>query len=130
MGFQILNEQNEPILLKKLDQEAAEFWKVDHKDNFYVCPQSDDKMINSSLKRRNWFNHICYKIHEQNLNNWDMVLMAYIQPFIDLDDPEFNKLTYLEKINELFNDPYMKPYIDLILHWKSKKYTPKPVNDY
>lgn len=49
MGFQILNEQNKPILLEKLDQEAA------------------------------------YSIND------------YIQPFIDLDDPEFNKLTYLEK---------------------------------
>lgn len=129
MGFKILDENNEAMFIKDIDKEVAEFWKVEIHKKYYAYPKSEDEKINHRFMMRNWFDTICYLIHSQKLENWDLVLIAFLEPYINMKDDEWNKLSYIEKLNEIFSWPEQKPYIDLILYWKSKKYVPKYVQD-
>ena len=128
MSFQILDENNKAIPINLIDEEVAKFWGVEIDKKSFACPKSDEK-LNFRIMSRNWFDTICYNIHSQKLENWDLILMAFIEPYINMKDDEWNKLTYLEKLTEIFSWPEQKPYIDLILYWKDKKYVPKYVQD-
>ena len=129
MSFQILDENNKAIPINLIDEEVAKFWNVEIDKKYYACPKSNDEKTNRRFLARNWFDTICYIIHSQKLENWDLILMAFIEPYINMKDEEWNKLTYIEKLNEIFSWPEQKPYIDLILYWKSKNYVPKYVKD-
>ncbi len=119
MGFQILNNQGEPIPIKELDKEAAAFWGQTVDEKYYAEPKGGFFM--------NWFDHIGREISDKSSNwttGWDNVkcgLMSNSLVSIALEEDKHKKLDSVIDFN--------KPYFELIDHWSSLGYTPRRTTD-
>lgn len=112
--FQILNNENIPMTMQQLDESAAEFWGVEISDS-YVAPKG-------YYWACSWFDYIgaaiaaCDKDHLE----WSDVIghlcgvMAICESKTD---------SYLRRLDAL------KPFLDLIFHWKELDYTPRCILD-
>jgi hypothetical protein len=134
--FQILDKDDNVIPMSTLNKEAAEFWKVEllAKDQF-VGP-----IGNTNIPLINWFHTIgsaivyCpnYTVKWRSvaamvysrMAGEDILSNGYnkgkVEEFDIIDKEEFKKTV-------MYTYAYAKPYIQLILHWKSKGYKPKQV---
>lgn len=132
MGFQILNKNKEAMTINSIDAEVAAFWKAEVDPKSYACPVPDEtnKKHANRFMCSNWYDKICWYIDYLKINDdWNLVRTAFLSAYINMDYPEWNDKTYPEKINDLYNDSFLKPYLDLIDYWQKKKYTPKYVQD-
>ena len=146
-SFQILDKENNPISIKQLDKEAAEFWGKEVDPKWYANPSS--KETHPLKQHSNWYDTIGWTIaHKGNYTSgWhnvvnDLISETLGQKFIDFEDKTTVKVAEFQKSGETtlslpekveidiyFCLEYYKPYIQLINHWMGKGYTPKQIKE-
>lgn len=134
MSFQIVNSNNEPISIKQLDAEAAEFWLQPISDIYYAFPQhreEGEKEWDFITRQHNWFSCIGHMIHNpeaenQSSDKWDCVKIGLMTLHF-----KFVALKPLPELTEslMYTQLHLLPYFSLIDHWKAKGYQPKRVEE-
>lgn len=146
-SFQIVDKDNNPISIKQLDVEAAEFWnkKVDPKWYANPSPEGTDVFKQQS----NWYDTIGWAIANKGnyTSGWhnvvnDLIAEALGQKFIDFNNKDIVSVAEFKKSGEttlslpeeveisiFFCLEYYKPYIQLINHWMTKGYQPKQIKE-
>jgi len=139
MSFQI-RKNGEPLNIKALDQEAADFYKVPVDPTSYashvILPDEDDPKYLDMLQRQmglNWFERIGGSIHfvgsttepaqpEVQLT-WDAVrkqmIRYYVAAFMKHNKTEEEATKMVEE-----DTTHNKPLLDLTRHWEGKGYVP------
>lgn len=121
--FQIIGKSDQPLTLAALDSQASGFWKTDPDSKYYAEPNTN------SLG--NWFDTIGWGIANHphkghGKNNWKSVKQQMFEvhtySFVELSPEEAGV-----RCCQLFRT--LKPYFDLIDHWKSLGYTPKQITN-
>lgn len=122
-AFQILDSNGKPMPINVLDIEAANFWNVEIHPKSYAAPK---------CAFGHWYDNIGWAIAHQThvldygLNNWNTIkqymLECHTGPFVELS-PEAAGVSCCGIMRTL------KPYFDLIDHWKSLGYTPKQIKE-
>lgn len=122
-SFQIIGKNNQPLTLKALDAQASGFWNSDSDSKWYAAPKCS---IGS------WYDIIGWSISKQTdylnwgLNTWNTIksdiLSIHVYSCIILS-PEEAGVRMCQIMRTL------KPYFDLIEHWKSLGYTPKQITN-
>lgn len=122
MSFEIHNPKGIVIPTEELNKEAAEFWGVKYDPDRETHPDLPHHWTNS------WIGCIGYGISlGAELKNWDDVKFTLwilqCRPLCSAlyDRPEFER--ELKLVRE-----FLKPYYELIDHWKSKGYIPIQLN--
>ena len=116
-AFKINDSNKKAIMIKYLDKEACIFWGVESDPKWYASPKTDYETIN-------WYDSIGYYIAHPSsgwTSGWDNVkcsLFVIQASGLCLKSME-DQIKSLRFINE-----YLKPYFDLIDHWKEKGYDP------
>lgn len=129
--FQIRDKELNPIPIKQLDAEAAEFWHFDSSKNprSYAEPPKEWPEGTSELRKVidapiNWFDSIGWHItnpsifvDDANPMTWSKVKRSMIIQIFDVETDDCRQLEFLRT-------EYFKHYFALINHWNSKGYTP------
>ena len=124
MSFQILNKEGQAIGINTLDAEAAKFWGKEVHVKQYATPR--EGRISG-----NWFDVIglpisCHRGADDV--TWKNVIAWQLDYYIDIvvkDDKVQSTEDIAKETPEWLN--FYKPYIELVLHWKTLGYTPKTV---
>lgn len=122
-SFQIIGKDNQPLTLRALDSQASGFWNSDSDPKWYAAPK---------CSLGSWYDNIGWAIAHQShvleygINNWNTIkqymLECHTGPFVRMS-PEEAGVACCKIMRTL------KPYFDLIDHWKSLGYTPKQITD-
>lgn len=109
MQFQILDSDNQPITVGKLDKEAATFWNVEP-SNHHAAPKGFNWTDN-------WFQYIGGTIAQmpQGKYEWSDII-GKLCGIAAIGEASFP--TVLDSIK------CYAPFIELCLHWKVQGYTP------
>jgi hypothetical protein len=132
MSFQIRNSEGEAISIKRLDNEAFEFWATgeSQSNQFYASPvKYEEGKYNRDIEytkrvlQLNWFDRIGGAIHNtETTGDWGMAKEKILEPWLKhfkadevLENPEFD-----EDVNS---------FMRLISHWESLGYKPFYIKD-
>jgi hypothetical protein len=129
-GFQILDENKQPISMNEIDKMVCDFWGVELDEKSYASPSKE--YIGS-----NWFDIVGWSISQNDCEEgWDSVINEMCVNCIGSSVLEMNK--NLEIIGFLNEQKYLKsikdsllfftPYVKLILLFKEKGFQPKRAN--
>ena len=108
MKFAIYNKEGEPISMRILYVEAAEFWKVEFSAKKYASPENC---------YYSWFDNIGTAIANlsQGDHKWSEVI-GYFASVAAIGEHSFQE--FIDALK-----PF-KPFIELCMYWESKGYTP------
>jgi hypothetical protein len=131
-AFQILDKENTPISINKLDQEASKFWGVASHPKYYAEPFPE------IMHYGNWYDIIGWSIANQGnyTSGWNNVattmfnsnLEGFVINHKNKEQVEIlNNETLYAKLQAIIK--FYEPYIALINHWQSLGYTPKQIKD-
>ena len=142
-SFQILDKENNPISINKLDEDAAKFWGIQPQRKEYAAPPKDFPKGTSELEKYfysnpNWYDTIGWQIANQGdytlgWNNvattmFDCNLEGFVINHKNKEQVEIlNNETLYAKLQATIK--FYEPYIALINHWQSLGYTPKQIKD-
>ena len=129
MGFQILDKNKNPICINELDLEACKLWNKEQHPKYYAYPQHEPESFpTDDYKTRweflttltNWYDRIGWIINDGCVD-WDEMISKIMEPYREFTDVE------QVEIQTIFVP--VSGYIQLINHWKNKKYKPKQIKD-
>jgi hypothetical protein len=142
-AFKIQNSLGEAITINELDKEAAEFWHKEVKERQYANPTPPFSNIDNlegieltkakakhiSYEQNNWFDTIGWHIANPKCNytsGWDNIKCSILVLHLE----EFGTLPLVDQMERLqFANEYVKPYFELIDHWKTKGYKPIQIKE-
>lgn len=119
MGFQIKDAQGNPVILKELDCQAAEFWTVPMHEKWYAAPRKQGVSTNwfDSIGWNIHYNQAIYRVRTDDVITWEMVKESMMLTHIDLLHEDVCKKIGFARL-------YLIPYFSLVDHWASMGYIP------